>query len=73
MPKETPDRISDLLPEGFISLGIVVGIKCLNEEGDISLATYRSPDMSAWEGLGILTTLIEDSKRDMYTHEVTDD
>ena len=49
---DTPDQISDLLPEGFIPLGIVVGIKCLNEEGEISLATYRSPDMSAWEAWG---------------------
>ena len=73
MPRETPDKISDLLPEGFIPLGIVVGIKCLNAEGDISLATYRSPDMSAWEALGILVTLTEDSKREMSGFRGEDD
>jgi len=70
---DTPDQISDLLPEGFIPLGIVVGIKCLNEEGEMSLATYRSPDMSAWEAWGILMTVAEDMRGDLRVREVGDD
>lgn len=63
--EEASDRISDLLPEGFVSLGIVVGIKCLNEEGEISLATHRSADITSWEAVGILATLADDIKLEM--------
>ena len=63
------DAIADLLPEGFVALGFVVAVKCLNAEGEVSLATHRTEDITAWEAWGMLNTVVEDIKRDINSTE----
>lgn len=67
------DSITSRLPEGFISLGFIAAVKCLDGEGNIALATIESEALPPWEAYGMLLTAAEDFKPEMNAYHTRDD
>lgn len=65
--------IAALLPEGSMPLGFVAAVKYLDEDGNVSLATVSSSEISYWERLGMHLTAVEDVKRSLNEPEDCDD
>lgn len=41
-------------PEGYVPLEAVVIMKCLDEDGDVTLMSTASPGLTSWEALGMV-------------------
>lgn len=41
------------LPANYVALGVVVMVKCLDDDGDLTLIQRVSTDLSAWEAVGM--------------------
>lgn len=62
---QVTDRISDLLPDGCISLGFVASIKALSPDGSVSLYHCRSLDLNNWEAAGMLVSALDDQRDEL--------
>lgn len=63
MDENVPDAnipIADMLPEGYISLGFIAVIKCLDSNGDLAIVNVRDDNLSKWEAIGMLIQANDD-------------
>lgn len=69
------DRISDLVPEGYTPLDIAFSIKCLDDDGNVTLVNGFSETLNAWERIGMLQSALDDARDAMrvWEHDVEDD
>lgn len=65
------NNITDLLPEGYITLGYAVSIKALDENGDVCLINYRTEDLNTWEALGMHISAADDIRQRMQQRDET--
>jgi hypothetical protein len=72
MEQDNEWDITSYLEEGCMPLGFVVAVKYLNADGEVSLLTGASSEISHWERLGMHLTAVEDVKRTLNTPEEAD-
>ncbi|MER6832695.1 hypothetical protein ABT320_01675 [Streptomyces cellulosae] len=63
-----PD-LTSLLPDGYVLVDFVVSMQALDASGDMVLLNYRTPDLTAWEALGMLTCASDDIRARMQQRE----
>ena len=62
----------DDLPEGFTALEIVYSVKCLDEDGSVSLVNGASDGLNTWEALGMVISAADDLRAGLQGDDVDD-
>lgn len=71
MPDEIEDdRITDMLPEGYISLGFVASVKALRPDGEVVFTHVTHGGLNAMELIGMVTSVADDLRDDLRTPHV---
>lgn len=66
MPDEdNSEKITDLLPEGYISIGFIASIKALRPDGEVTLLHVTRGGLNPWEQIGMATSLQDDLRDDL--------
>lgn len=63
------DSLYSILPEGYIPVGFVASIKALDTDGDVCLVNAKSPEVSRWEAVGMLTSLMDDMRDELRANQ----
>lgn len=66
---DNPTQLTEVVPDGCVLLEYVVSMKALDSDGDVVIVNYRSPGLTSWEALGMLTCLSDDIRARMQQRE----
>lgn len=50
------------IPEGWTVLEWAATIKCLDDEGQMRLVNTITPGLNTWEAVGMMTSLLDDTR-----------
>lgn len=53
------------LPANWTPIEAVAVVKCLDEDGDVSLYLASTKSLSAWEEIGMLTAALDTTRTDL--------
>lgn len=55
------------LPEGYVPVEAVAVIKCLDDQGNLTIAVRTSSGVMAWEAVGMLISASDMARADLQT------
>jgi hypothetical protein len=64
------DRITDMLPEGYMSLGFVATVKSMRPDGEVVFRHVTQGGLNTMELIGMVTSLQDDLRDDLRTPHV---